>query len=242
MHTDAMNASQLLDAIVSVPAWNQSIFTDSIQLFPSNILSEARLYSGPQRLENYYGEGTFSEISVEIQESLKKTRQDLVDAASQNPKLVSKLPRSSTLSLDPAGLQSFDRASLQLVRSMQDFEDTYNRQMSSHVEEYSSHHLGDSITTIKEDTIPGLGQAARDLNVAQEEMLKIIKNVCDLQDSVAQLAGPSSEIQMWIEQAKKELLRSCPEESSVQAMLDRLSAMSAILERARQRITANKTI
>lgn len=43
--TDAINASKLMDTILSTPSFHQSLFTDSVQLFPSHILQEARLQS-----------------------------------------------------------------------------------------------------------------------------------------------------------------------------------------------------
>ncbi|KAF9994613.1 hypothetical protein BGZ80_002843 [Entomortierella chlamydospora] len=239
-HADAMNASHLMDSIVSSPAWNQSIFSDSIQLFPSDLFSEARLSGGPEQRKNDYFRRTLSETSAELQESLKKIRLEIVDATARDPSLGLKLsPSSSSLRLDPTRIQLFDRASLQLIQSMEAFEDAYNWQISSQIAEYySRRHSGDAAGVGEQDTIPGLGLAARDLNTAQETMLNIIKNVCDLHESVSCITDPSSETQKSIEQAKKDLLRSCSEDSGVQATLDRLSTMSATLERARQRIIA----
>ncbi|KAF9355767.1 hypothetical protein BGX26_006167 [Mortierella sp. AD094] len=209
-HADAMNASYLMDSIVSSPAWNQSIFSDSIQLFPSDLVSEAQLSRGPGQRKNDYSGRALSETSAELQESLKKTRLDIMNATTRDPSLASKLSSSSSsLRLNPKRIQLFDRASLQLIQSMEAFEDAYNRQISSHIAGYYSRRHGDNVADIDEqDTIP----------------------------------DPSSETQKSIEQAKKDLLRSCSEDSSVQATLDRLSTMSATLERARQRIVAGNRV
>ncbi|KAF9400309.1 hypothetical protein BGX21_004563 [Mortierella sp. AD011] len=207
-HADAMNASHLMDSIVSSPAWNQGIFSDSIQLFPSDLLSEARLSGGPEQRKNDHFRRTLSETSAELQGSLKKIRLEIVDATTRDPSLGLKLsPSSSSLRLDPTKIQLFDRASLQLIQSMEAFEDAYNRQISSQIAEYySRRHGGDAAGVDEQDTIP----------------------------------DPSSETQRSIEQAKKDLLRSCSEDSGVQTTLDRLSTMSATLERARERIIAGK--
>ncbi|KAF9113402.1 hypothetical protein BGX27_001632 [Mortierella sp. AM989] len=244
-HTDAINASQLMDAIVTAPTWNQSIFTDSIQLFPNSVLSETLLHGGPQKPEACQDKRPLSEVSAELQKILKMTRQELMDASTRTPSNASKSLSlaSSSLRLDPTKIEFFDRISIQLVQSMKTFEEAYDQQISSQVAGYYDHRFaGDTAIVNRQETIPGLGQAARDLNIAQESMLRTIEEVCGLQESISYLINPSSDIQKWIGQAKEDLLRSCSEDSGVQVTLDRLSTMSATLERAQQRIASGNGV
>ncbi|KAF9434856.1 hypothetical protein BGZ76_007291 [Entomortierella beljakovae] len=216
IRNNALNASQLMDSIIISPAWNQNIFTDSVQLFPGEVLGES----------NWQEKFTvgFVELSAKLQETLKNTHQELIEAVGKNASLGSNLHLpSSSLVIDNEKVRLFDKASLQLIQSMETFKKVY--QSSDHGTK--SRIRQDDLD--EQDSIPGLGQAIRELNIAQDGLLSTVRSVGYLQGSVSSLANST----LGVQQVKEQLLCSF-EDSSVQATLERLTAMSTTLEKARQ--------
>ncbi|KAF9360718.1 hypothetical protein BGX34_007535 [Mortierella sp. NVP85] len=243
---DAMNACRLMDTLISTPDLNQTIFSDSIQLFSDDVLQEARATIGQLPAQEQTNQQFLEDMFLELQRALEKTQQEISIVLSQNPSLNAKASPSSSspslsspsLKLSPDMLESLREATGRLVLLMSTFEHSYQQEISLHVANYHrSHNIGNG--NGQRDTIPGLGEASRNLNTLQESLLDMTNGIRDIQESVSSLSSPSSSIRADLIQAKKDLLRGS-DDSGVEAMLDRLLTMSATLETALQRMESHR--
>ncbi|KAF9910478.1 hypothetical protein BX616_010852 [Lobosporangium transversale] len=242
--TAAVNACRLMDSIMTTPTWNHSIFTDSVQLFSTDLLREAEEPQQKRYHQTISGTKTLETIFSEIQEALYAAQQRLESKLGEVPYNANYISSSISLKLDQNMKASFDRATTELIRSMQKFEELYEQELSQSITAYHHrHHLcnesGDvtqlSSKQQQQETVPGLGEAASSLNMEQNLLLSMLNDTHELQKSLVSLISPSSETQQNIQQAKKDLLRGT-DDPDVQSMLDRLKAMTHTLEKSRQRI------
>ncbi|KAK3818821.1 MAG: hypothetical protein J3Q66DRAFT_338631 [Benniella sp.] len=245
---DAMNACRLMDTLISTPDLSRTIFSDSIQLFSDDVLQEARATIGQLPAQEQTNQQFLEDMFSELQRALEKTQQEMSIILSQNPNLNAKTSLSSSsspslsspsLKLSPDMLESLREAAGRLVLLMSTFEHSYQQEISLHVANYHrSHNIGNG--NGQQDTIPGLGEASRNLNTIQESLLDMTNGIRDIQESVSSLSSPSSSIKADLIQAKKGLLRGS-DDPDVETMLDRLLTMSATLETALQRMESHRT-
>ncbi|KAG0230010.1 hypothetical protein BGX31_006007 [Mortierella sp. GBA43] len=238
-----MSACRLMDTFISSPDWNRTIFTDSVQLFSDDILLDAQATAAarqqPPAQESRTDQRFLEDLFLELQESLKSTQKELSAILAQSPTLndPASLP-SSSLKLNPVILDSLESATTRLLQLMNTFEQSYHQEISPHVQGY--HRSRNPGGTNERDTVPGLGEAARNMNRTQDTLLSIMDSIRDFQESVSSLSDPSSTTREEIIQARKDLLRGS-DDSNVETMLERLLVMSATLEIALERTRTHKT-
>ncbi|KAG0210246.1 hypothetical protein BGX33_005027 [Mortierella sp. NVP41] len=240
---EAINACRLMDTVVTTPSWHQSLFTDSIQLFPDHILQEARHFDlqhsktshnrptgTGQQQQQPQQQQDLNIMMAELQSLVERTRLEISEAISKNPALKS---ASSSLEMDAAALSSFDTASHKLIRAMNVFQDTYRQTNTSQlVRDYQQQY--DQHSSTEQDTVAGLGEAARNLRATQGALLDMMTNIHSVQENISLLTDPSSQTQSAIASVQQDLICGS-DDPAVEVHLDRLYTMSATLERALQR-------
>ncbi|KAF9195065.1 hypothetical protein BGZ50_005286 [Haplosporangium sp. Z 11] len=229
-----------MDAIVSTPEWNQNIFTNSIQLFPDNILQlandtmEQQSHLQQQQRPNSK-QKSLKDMFTDLEASLQRTRQEIDHLAAKDPSLNTLQTSSSSplLKLDASSLEALNRATERLLRSIATFQEAYDQEISPSLEEYRRHHS--SMPLKEQDTVPGLGQAARELNVTHEELLDMLNNIHKIKDSASTLMSSNSQNNVQLSKAKAYLIRGS-EDSDIEEMLKRLLQLAATLDRTLYRI------
>ncbi|ORZ05721.1 hypothetical protein BCR41DRAFT_176436 [Lobosporangium transversale] len=140
--TAAVNACRLMDSIMTTPTWNHSIFTDSVQLFSTDLLREAEEPQQKRYHQTISGTKTLETIFSEIQEALYAAQQRLESKLGEVPYNANYISSSISLKLDQNMKASFDRATTELIRSMQKFEELYEQELSQSITAYHHrHHL-----------------------------------------------------------------------------------------------------
>ncbi|KAK3834555.1 MAG: hypothetical protein J3R72DRAFT_452117 [Linnemannia gamsii] len=230
--TDAINSCRLMDTVLSTPSFHQSLFTDSVQLFPDHILQEARHHheSASQKQQD------LNTFMTDLLSLVEQTRLEINEALLKNPAWKTVSP---SLEMNTITLSSFDNASHQLVRTMQAFQKSYRQSNSSqNLLEYHQHQQQQqrysSNFSSEQDTVPGLGEASRALRSTQEALLNMMSNIRTVQETISLLTDPASQTKKAIAQIQQELIRGSGD-PGVEAYLDRLYTMSATFERALQR-------
>ncbi|KAF9129894.1 hypothetical protein BGW39_003743 [Mortierella sp. 14UC] len=218
-----------MDTVLSTPSFHQSLFTDSVQLFPDHILQEARhLHSTHPTSQQQ----DLNAIMTDLLSLVEKTRLQINETLSQNPSWKTASP---SLEMDASTLSSFDNASHQLVRAMHAFQESYQQSNSSqYILEYRKQQQRNSHLSSEQDTVPGLGEASRTLRSTQEALFNMMSNIRTVQETISLLTDPTSKTQKAIAHIQQDLIRGSGD-SGVEAHLDRLYTMSTTLERALQR-------
>ncbi|KAG9320567.1 hypothetical protein KVV02_002820 [Mortierella alpina] len=221
---DAINACRLMDTLVSTPQWRQSLFADSIQLFPDNLLMQAK-HSQAKDLE----QTPLDQILSDLQGLVNNAQKKLGHFLTEDPGLTTTTTLSSSLRLDASGLSALNKATKQLVETMDAFQHVFDQDISSHLQTYPHR-------TEPKDTIPGL--EARSLNKTQQSLREMLDNIRNIRGAMESLTDPqTSQTQRTLLDAKRGLVRGS-DDSDVRAMLERLAAMAATLERTLRRINA----
>ncbi|KAF9282945.1 hypothetical protein BGZ68_005647 [Mortierella alpina] len=224
---DAINACRLMDTLVSTPQWQQSIFTDSIQLFPDNLLLEAKHSQAQDPAQR-----PLDQILSELQGRLNNAQQKLGHFLPK-PKDQALATSSSSLRLDKSGLAALNKATKQLMETMDAFQRVFDQDISSHLQNYQRRQQRTEI----QGTIPGLGLEARRLNETQRSLGEMLDNIRDIRGAVASLTEPPSRTQKALLDANRGLVHGS-DDADVHTMLERLAAMAATLERTLRRINA----
>ncbi|KAK3829946.1 MAG: hypothetical protein JOS17DRAFT_775772 [Linnemannia elongata] len=231
--TDAINACKLMDTVLSTPSFHSSLFTDSVQLFPDQILQDAHLLSSQSNSRQQPQD--LNTIMADLQALLEMTRVEINKALSKTPALKA---ASSSLEMNTSTLSAFDAASHQLIRAMNIFHNSYQQHNTSqHVLVYQQQKQQQQRglhPSSEQDTIPGLGDAAKTLRSTQEALINMMANIRTVQDNMTLLTDPSSNTNRSITSVQQDLIRGSGD-PGVEAYLDRLYTMSATLERALQR-------
>ncbi|KAF9961991.1 hypothetical protein BGZ70_008155 [Mortierella alpina] len=226
-HADAINACRLMDTLISTPHWQQSVFTDSIQLFPNSLLTQAKHSQAAQDPE----QRTLGQILSDLQGLFDSAQQELGHFSAKDPGMATSSP---SLRLDAAGLTALNKATKHLLRTIDAFQHVYDQDISSRLQHYQQQQQQQQ--TELQDTVPGLGPEARKLNETQRSLREMLDTIRDIRGAVASVTEPPSQTQKTLLDAKRGLVRGS-DDSDVQTMLERL-AMAATLERTLQRINA----
>ncbi|KAF9954976.1 hypothetical protein BGZ72_004130 [Mortierella alpina] len=139
---------------------------------------------------------------------------------------------SPSLRLDAAGLAALNKATKQLLETMDAFQHVFDQDISSHLQNCQRQHR-----TEIQDTIPGLGPEARRLNETQQSLREMLDNIREVRGAVASLTEPTSRTQKTLLEAKRGLVHGS-DDSDVDTMLERLAAMAATLQRTLRRMNA----
>ncbi|CAO3563986.1 unnamed protein product [Mortierella alpina] len=224
---DAIKACRLMDTLISTPQWHQSVLTDSIQLFSDSLLTQAKHAQAARDPE----QRPLAQILSELQGLLDNAQQELGLFSTKDLELANSSP---SLRLDVASLAALNKATKQLLQTIETFQHDFEKDISSRLQHYQQqqHH-----PTELQDTIPGLGPEARKLNETQRSLREMLDNIRAIRGAVATVTEPPSQTQQSLLLAKRGLVRGS-DDSDVQSMLERLAAMAATLERTLQRINA----
>ncbi|KAF9934450.1 hypothetical protein BGZ67_003832 [Mortierella alpina] len=132
-----------MDTLVSTPQWRQSLCADSIQLFPDNLLMQAK-HSQAQDPEQTPLDQILSDLEGLVNNAQKKLGHFLTE----DPGLTT-TTSSSSLRLDASGLSALNKATKQLVETMDAFQHVFDQDISSHLQT-------NPYRTEPKDTIPGM--------------------------------------------------------------------------------------